>query len=214
MFVGFNLNISENFFVTQSKSFEEYQKIGKEHIEVPKKTIEKSLEKYVNDDVIAGSKMQNDWFPEINADIFLSHSSKDKKLVNAIAGWIHDKFDLNCFIDSNVWCYAGDLSDKLNDSYSNKEDNGKGGFLYNHKKCLKVSEHVNTMLNIALQRMIDKCECIFLINTENSISIKKDSKNIDITYSPWIYSELVCSEIVRKKSLCNYRYKKELYHSP
>ena len=133
--------------------------------------------------------------------------------MNAIAGWLNDNFNLKCFVDSNIWCYAGNISEMLNSNYSNKRSDGNGGYLYNHKRCLKVSEHVDTMLNIALQKMIDKCESVFLINTEKSIHINSDSKSVDITYSPWIYSELVCSEIVRKKPLYFYRYNSELYHS-
>ena len=61
------------------------------------------------------------------------------------------------------------------------------------------------MLNIALIKMIDKCECIFLLNTEKSIQINVDSENMDITYSPWIYSELVCSQLIQKRKLSEYR---------
>lgn len=213
MFAGFNLEISKAFFELQPKSFQEYQKIGKEHIKTQSKRVERALDKYITNSIVDGSKMQRDWFPEVDTDIFLSHSSIDTELVNAIAGWINDTFELSCFIDSNVWCYAGNLADKLNDCYSNKREDTNGGFLYNHKKCLKVSEHVNTMLNIALQKMIDKCESVILINTDNSIHINSDNKSIDVTYSPWIYSELICSEIVRKKPLYYYRYDNELFHS-
>lgn len=213
MFAGFNLEISESFFDSQAKTFQEYQKIGEEHLKSQSQGVEKALNEYINNNIVDGSKIQKDWFPEVNTDIFLSHSNIDKKLVNAVAGWINYTFELSCFIDSNVWCYAGNIADKLNDSFSNKRTDDDGGFVYNHKKCLKVSEHVNTMLNIALQKMIDKCESVFLINTENSIHINSDSKSIDATYSPWIYSELVCSEIVRKKPLHFYRYNLKLYHS-
>ena len=214
MFAGFNLEIDQHFFESQQKSFQEYQTIGEEHLKTQRRGIENALRQYIKDDIIDGSKIQKDWFPEINADIFLSHSSKDSELVNAIAGWLNDTFNLKCFIDSNVWCYAGNISEMLNAKYSNKRPKGNGGgYLYDHKQCLKVSEHVNTMLNIALQKMIDKCECVFLINTENSISINSCLENTDITYSPWIYLELICSEIVRKKPLYLYRYNPELYHS-
>lgn len=213
MFAGFNLKISESFFDSQAKTFQEYKKIGEEHLKLQSHGVEKVLNEYINNSIVDGSKIQKDWFPELNTDIFLSHSSNDKELVNAIAGWIYNTFGLKCFIDSNVWCYAGNIADKLNDSFSNKRADDDGGFLYSHKKCLKVSEHVNTMLNIALQRMIDKCESVFLINTENSIHINSDFQSIDATYSPWIYSELVCSEIIRKKPLYYYRYSFELKHS-
>lgn len=213
MFAGFNLEISKTFFNSQIKTFQEYQKIGKTHLKSQSHRIENVLDNYINNNIINGSKIQSDWFPEIDADIFLSHSSEDKDLVNAIAGWIYYTFNLKCFIDSNVWCYAGNIADKLNDRLSDKRKDDNDGFLYSHIKCLKVSEHVNTMLNIALQRMIDKCESVFLINTENSININSDSSSIDLTYSPWIYSELVCSEIIRKKPLCFYRYNTKLEHS-
>jgi len=213
MFAGFNLDISKSFFDSQMNTFQEYQEIGKEHLKSQSHGVERALDTYINNNIVNGSKIQKDWFPEINTDIFLSHSSVDKELVNAIAGWLNCTFGLSCFIDSNVWCYAGNIADKLNDKFSNKRVDGDGGFLYSHKKCLKVSEHVNTMLNIALQRMIDKCESVFLVNTENSIPINSDSDSIDVTYSPWIYSELVCSEIIQKKPLYLYRYSTTLEHS-
>ena len=213
MFAGFNLEINKHFFESKQKSFQEYQKIGEEHLGAQGEGIENALSEYINNNIVDGSKIQKDWFPEVDADIFLSHSSADKELVNAIAGWLNDNFNLKCFVDSNIWCYAGNISEMLNSNYSNKRSDGNGGYLYNHKRCLKVSEHVDTMLNIALQKMIDKCESVFLINTEKSIHINSDSKSVDITYSPWIYSELVCSEIVRKKPLYFYRYNSELYHS-
>ena len=205
MFAGFNLKLDADFFVNKEKSFEEYKEIGKKHLEQHTCNVDKELEKYITNNVIDGARMQEEWFPQVKADIFLSHSSHDKELVNAIAGWIYNTFGLTCFIDSNVWDYAGRLAETLNEKYSNKREDGKGGYLYNHKSCLKVSEHINSMLNIALYKMIDKCECIILINTENSINISNDGKSLDKTYSPWIYSELVCSKIVRTKSLDHYR---------
>lgn len=66
------------------------------------KSIESTLTDYIKNSFIDGSKIQKDWFPEIEADIFLFHSSTDKDLVNVIAGWIYDNFRLKCFIDSNV----------------------------------------------------------------------------------------------------------------
>lgn len=213
MFAGFNLEISKSFFDSQVETFQKFQEIGEKHLKSQTCGVEKALDTYINNNIVDGSKIQKDWFPEIDTDIFLSHSSIDNKLVNAIAGWINCTFGLRCFIDSDVWCYAGSIADKLNDRFSNKRVGDAGGLLYSHENCLKVSEHVNTMLNIALQRMIDKCESVFLVNTENSIHINSSPNSIDVTYSPWIYSELVCSEIIRRKSLYSYRYNVRLEHS-
>lgn len=57
------------------------------------------------------------------------------------------------------------------------------------------------MLTIALHKMIDKTEVTFLLNTDNAIS-KYEEVYQQATYSPWIYSE-----IVRKKSISEYRNK-------
>lgn len=202
MFAGFNLSIDKDYWKNEDE-FNEYKNNGEMHLNCNKKDLQFELEKYTIDNVINGHKIQEDWFPQIDADVFLSHSSKDTDLVNALAGWLNKKFNLKCFVDSNVWNYAGDLSDKLNSLYSNKRRKNNG-YLYDYKSCNKVSEHVNTMLNIALYKMIDECECIILVNTDNSVSINVDN-NMDLTYSPWIYSELVCSDLVRKKPLSTYR---------
>lgn len=213
MFAGFNLEINKKFFESEEESFFKYfEEIGEKHLGDQKKEVENSLNKYISNNIIDGSRILNDWFPEVKADIFLSHSSGDKDLVNALAGWLNETFKLKCFVDSNVWGYAGNIAELLNRKYSNKRRDGQGGSLYNHQDCLKVSEHVNNMLNIALIKMIDKCECIFLLNTEKSIQMDVDSKNLDITYSPWIYSELVCSQFIRKRKLSEHRDKVELLY--
>jgi len=92
MFAGFNLEIDKHFFESQQKSFQEYQKIGEEHLGAQGEGIENALSEYINNNIVDGSKIQKDWFPEVDADIFLSHSSGDKELVNAIAGWLNDTF--------------------------------------------------------------------------------------------------------------------------
>lgn len=206
MFAGFDLNINKTFFanITDS-SFEYYRKKGECHLGALKAKYKDNIQAYILDDIVNGTKVQSDWFPEVKADIFISHSHIDEDLANAFAGWLNDTFGLRCFIDSNVWGYADDLLEMLNDKYSNKRSDPNGGYLYTHEYCNKVSQHVNMMLNIALQKMIDRVESVFLLNTGNSIHIADSDTTISTTYSPWLYSEIVCSEIVRKKPLSAYR---------
>ena len=143
--------------------------------------------------------MQNDIFPNIDANIFISHSRKDKDLANALAGWINKEFRLKVFIDSNVWGYSQELLEDINSVYSNKRENDNGGYTYNHQDCNNASQHVNMMLSVALQKMIDTVECVILLNTDNAIStFDEQNKKMNTTYSPWIYSEIVCTQIVRK----------------
>ena len=48
--------------------------------------------------------------------------------------------------------------------------------------------------------MIDRSECIFFINTPNSIKNKDiDSGSDNFTYSPWIYHELLVAKTISIK---------------
>lgn len=53
---------------------------------------------------------------------------------------------------------------------------------------------VHMMLSSALSTMIDKCECVFFLNTPSSLNLNKK------TESPWIYYELNIADVVQKKS--------------
>lgn len=203
MYAGFNLNITQN---CGQIPFSEYQWGGKKHLELHKNTIRNELKELVFEgtNILDGTAIQNTWFPELKADIFISHSHKDIVLAEGLAGWLYKTFGLHCFIDSNVWGYADELLEMINSEYSNKRRDPSGGFLYDHQRCIAASKHVNTMLTLALHKMIDRCECIFLLNTDNSIQRYKDIPH-DTTFSPWIYSEIVCSQLIRKQPLINYR---------
>ncbi|WFR55397.1 hypothetical protein QA584_17500 [Anaerocolumna sp. AGMB13025] len=206
MFSGYNLKLDRSFFYDKELSFEEYEQMGNEHLENEKQNYKKDLMEYITQNTINGSKLQDDWFPTIEADIFISHSRMDQDLANALAGWIYYTFEISVFIDSNVWSYSADLLEEINSKYSNKRRNATGGYLYNHESCNQASQHVNIMLSVALQNMIDNVECVMLLNTDNSISVfDKEKEKINTTYSPWIYTEIICTKIVRKKPLIMYR---------
>lgn len=206
MVTGYNLHLEKN-----TSKFQDYIKLGESHLSEQKAKITDCLKNYIINGVADGTRLEKDWFPEIEADIFISHSHADEKLAKGLAGWLHFTFGLNCFIDSCVWGYADKLLDEINDVYSDKQDKPTGGCIYDHKKCNTASKHVNTMLTIALCKMIDKTEVTFLLNTDNAISKYADVYQ-QATYSPWIYSEIVCTEIVRKKSISEYRDKIYLEH--
>ncbi|MBV4447916.1 hypothetical protein KM799_15080 [Clostridium tyrobutyricum] len=203
MFSGFNVKLKKDDFENFSKDFDYYKDIGQNQFNDKKDEIDKAIEEYDNNTIIKGTELQNDWFPLIEADIFISYSHIDKELAIAFAGYIFDTYKLTCFIDSCVWGYADKLLEKLNNIYSNKKENF-AGVVYNHNRCNIVSQHVNTMLSIALHKMIDKTEAVMLLNTENSIS-KSGNINDIKTYSPWLYTEITCTDIIRKKPLITYR---------
>lgn len=214
MYSGFNLKInaardcgpdSINFLDPS------YIELGETHLGDAPGKVHEELKKLVLEgtEIPDGVAIQNDWFPEIDADIFISHSHNDCKLANGIAGWMNEEFGLRCFIDSNVWGYTNDLLRILNDKYSDKRKGDDGGIVYTHEKCNRAANHVNTMLTIALQKMIDRCECVLFLNTNQSI-LPYEKTLRDATDSPWIYSEIVCTQLIRHKELKEYR--KEIFH--
>lgn len=206
MFAGFNLDLSSNLNSNGNTiiNFDNYKEIGENHLNKQKTNCENALKDYIINGTTDGSKLQDDWFPQVNADIFISHSHIDINLAQGLAGWLHQIFGLNCFIDSNVWGYADKLLEIINSEYSDKRLDNDGGYLYSHEKCNVASKHVNVMLSIALQKMIDKTEATFVLNTDNFIQKYADVYETK-TYSPWIYTEIVCTELVRNKPLSEYR---------
>lgn len=197
MFKGFNLK-------TQL-SFQNYYNIGQQIYHKMKKEVEGNIDKYVcKDGSLDGTKIQSDWFPQIKANIFISHSHKDEDLAIGIAGWLYNEFGLVSFIDSCVWGYSNQLLRKIDDIYC-LNDNSESS--YNYEKRNYSTSHVHMMLSMALTMMIDKTECIFFLNTSNSTCSTKDTiKNQ--TNSPWIYSEIVTTKVIQKKNLPEDRMKK------
>lgn len=211
MFAGFNLKIDKDSFFDE-RDFENYKRRWRNSLsEGDKEKLKESLEHYVEVEELNGTEIQNDWFPNIDADIFISHSHKDKELAQAFAGWVKSNFNLTCFIDSDVWGYVDDLLEGMNDQFSNKRCEG-GHVLYNYQSCNKVAEHVHMMLSTALQKMIDKTEAVILLNTDHSIKINYENK-MNTSYSPWIYSEILFTSVVRRKPLLVYRRYAALEHA-
>lgn len=75
-------------------------------------------------------------------------------------------------------------------------NSGKSMYIYSKRNY--STSHVHMMLTVALAQMIDKTECLFFLNTPTSII--PDSSDIKKTESPWIYTELAMSKLIRTKS--------------
>lgn len=199
MYKGYNLKLNSN------KIFDGYNSEGKKLYDDYRLQIRNSLannpkemlELYTNSDgSLDGQRIQEDWFPKVNADIFISHSHMDSSLAINLSGWLYKEFKLKAFIDSCVWKYFFDLQNELDDRYCKiKED--ENGKLYNYSEVLYSSSHVHMMLAAALQHMIDYTECVFFLNTPNSIEI---SDTINQTTSPWIFMEVTTAQIIEKKN--------------
>lgn len=185
---------------------EEYECIGQEYYENKKKDIQNSLREFIGlDGIIDGTKLQENWFPtKQKFDVFLSHSHNDEKLPICLAGFLKEKLDLDTFIDSCLWRYSNDLLKELDKKYCKYSD----GVSYDYDKRNYSSSHVHMMLSIALSRMIDNCEAVFFLNSENSISLSVEIDR-ERTSSPWIYNELSMADIIQIREYEEYR--KESY---
>lgn len=163
----------------------EYKEIGEEILRETKIKTKKALDDYLlPDKSINVENLEQDWFPQIKADIFLSHSHKDKEKALILAGILKKEFKLTVFIDSSVWGYANDLLREIDKKYSL---NSSGSYDYDKSTWSAANVHLTLMM--ALKKMIDKTECLMFLNTPNSIKIS-ESGSKDYTGSPWIYSEI------------------------
>ncbi|WP_455542931.1 hypothetical protein [Intestinibacter sp.] len=169
-----------------------YEHIGKEIMEDKRENIKEKLDKYITkEDKLDLTEIQKDWFPMVKADIFISHSHKDIKVVNALVGWLTQKFKVDVFVDSYVWGYCDELLRMIDEKYC-RHINGK---YFDYDKRNISTTHVHTLLTYALNNMIDNTECIIFLDTENSLCIKND---IEVgTSSAWIYSEIIATKLLR-----------------
>lgn len=185
MFAGFELTLKENFT--------SYKELGNQLYNKNKKIIRRDLEAFLNSEgTIDGTEMQNEWFPQIQSDIFISHSHLDHEKALELSGWLNSTFNLNVFIDSCVWGSADDLLRMIDDSYCLNENAGS----YSYEKRNYSTSHVHMMLSVALSSMIDKTECLIFLNTPSSIGTKSVIQQQ--TNSPWIYMEVALSQMIRK----------------
>lgn len=185
MFRGFHLKMCKDEMIKLRKDagYKVAPSPSKKHCK-PKFVGE--LEKYlVNEKIIDAEKLEFGWFPQIQADIFLSHSHKDIGWVRLLKQFLEKEFSLRVFIDSDVWGYSLDLVKEIE-----KKFNG----MASHDI---ICSHVNIMLAASLSRMLDQTDYVFFLNTPNTISL--DDSHEERTSSEWIYHELLVTSLLRSK---------------
>ena len=147
---------------------------------------------------IDASIVSEEWFPDVNADIFISHSHKDKDLALAIASLIREKLGIKCFVDGAVWGNVNELLKEIDEEYCrNRDAEGKKLSTYDYDSRNKSTAHVYMILGLALAKMMDRCECLFFLNTPDSINAES-SVRMDVTKSPWLYYEIGLSSLIQK----------------
>lgn len=150
---------------------------------------------HYKENIIDGDETSKRNFPIEEVDIFISHAHKDEELAYKLA-YLLRGLGLKCFIDSSVWNKVDDLIKELDVIYALNP----GGETYDYLIRNITTTHGHLMLSSALVEMINRCECFFFIDTENSI-YHEDNMNYFTakTYSPWIKLEIDTARIIKRK---------------
>ena len=150
---------------------------------------------YSRSGIVDAKKLEDDWFGNVKADVFISHSHADEQLALTLANGLNAKLGLTCFVDSYVWGFADELLKEIDDEYCYNTDK----LTYSYEQRNKSTAHVHLMLCAALNKMVDSCEAIIFLNTPQSLvtsDLLKSASNL--TASPWIYTELIASKLMRR----------------
>ena len=147
---------------------------------------------------ISANQIKQILLPKEHYDIFISHSHKDLLLAKGLAGYLKALCGLSCFIDSLYWGNIDELQEELNRMHLHK-DEATGKEYFDHQSTMEVAKHANMILASALTEMIDNCECVFFLNTDNSVIRGTEAISKNETYSPWIYHEVFTTTIIQKK---------------
>ncbi|HEX4053865.1 MAG TPA: hypothetical protein VHX86_06340 [Tepidisphaeraceae bacterium] len=193
MFKGFNLEGFDEGFIKPKYRAELIER-GTTVTAANQADVQRTLATIAtNKAVLDGAKIQESWFPQVTADVFLSHSHSNEDLILMLAGWLDDRFGLKSFVDSAIWGYAGTLLRTIDDKYCWQRESET----YNYQLRNKSTSHVHMMLTTALGMMIHKTECLLFVNTPEAIATSEVVAGPQ-TYSPWIYAELTMAGIVEE----------------
>lgn len=178
MFKGFDLKINNEHYFNDEK-LRIYSERGEALKSKFRAQVRLSLKSVLELD---GDKLQSDWFPNISADVFLSHSHVDLEIAKKLAGFLKEEFGLTTFIDSFFWGHKDDLFKEIIE-----EDDDASSHL---------RAHIHNLLISALMNMIDNCEVLIFLNTDSAAPFCETAIEKRV-YSPWIFSELNISRFIR-----------------
>lgn len=201
MYRGFNISgiSTETFgglsFKDGSNIHNHLAQIGKEVGARYKNSIEDAIEVVERNGKVSfsGNEIEGLCFPHLDFDIFISHSHDDEQIALEFAGLMKNWFGINAFVDSCAWNYRDKIIQRIGRIVCNERSLTAKEYL---DLYVSVASCVDCMLNKALIGMIDECECLFFLNTPNSIA---SSGLGSVTYSAWIYAELEASRVVERK---------------
>ena len=133
-----------------------------------------------NQPTVSGQDIMNEVFPEIQADIFVSHSHADVKLAKDLAYYLSTQCKCKVFIDEYAWGNADEIL-----KYMNMSAKTKDGY-YSYEGCNRNAAAAYMILANAIAAMLHKCKLFIFVESEHSI--RGNAKNE--TASPWLFYEL------------------------
>lgn len=204
MFKSFSLRLGDSLKFPDDATAEG-NRIHRNH----KQRALRKLDSFLNPDgSIDASAMQAEWFPTIRADVFISHSHVDQARAIELAGWLKMRFGLTAFVDSSVWGNSEELIKSIDMKYCYDEKSET--FRYDMRN--RSTSHVHMMLSVALAKMLDSTECVFFLNTPASLKSVDVVKRLTRGYtrSPWIYSEIAMTSLVRRRPAEEHRRARKL----
>ena len=194
MYRAFNVKLDDPNWQKFATNYN-YDDLSNSSREILKKVVNSSQK-------ISADKIKEILIPRNPYDIFISHSHKDLNLAKGLAGYLQKYCKVSCFIDSLYWGNIDDLQNEVNELHLTYDDTTRRSY-YDYEKTLQVAKHANMILASALTEMIDCCECVFFLNTDNSVIRGTEAISKNETYSPWIYHEVFTTSIIRSKPRLN-----------
>jgi hypothetical protein len=184
MFRGYKLSLENELSDNFAVGYLDYS--------IHQNAIKEKLTTFSSQGIYNGAMLEDEWFPQFEADVFISHSHNDERLAISFAGWLQTHFGIKAFVDSAAWKNAYDLLKIVDNDFCRIP----GTSNYDYQSRNRTTAHIHMMLNAALMKMMDSAECFFLINTPSAIFTEGV---VEETYSPWLYSELSLSKLLRVK---------------
>lgn len=190
MYRAFNVKLDDPNWQKFATNYN-YDDLSNSSKEILKKVVNSSQK-------ISADKIKEILMPRNPYDIFISHSHKDLNLAKGLAGYLQKYCKVSCFIDSLYWGNIDDLQNEVNELHLTYDDTTRRSY-YDYEKTLQVAKHANMILASALTEMIDNCECVFFLNTDNSVIRGTEAISKNETYSPWIYHEVFTTSIIHRR---------------
>jgi hypothetical protein len=204
---GDDLFISFNLGVTECKKFSYYKRRYENYWDNYREQLNVCLRQSILEcGEIDSTAKQADEFSQLRFHVMISHAPKDTDIARSLAGWLYDTFGLTAVIDSEIWGYSSALMELLSESHLPKETIADGRTLYDFEDCVCVSSYVNSMLFAAVQKIIDETEVVLFLNSDNLAPSDEPDSFLANAGAPWLYTQMVSANYVRRKPLNCYRY--------